>query len=411
MPPSEGERVTAVVVHTGEGVRDACSVWVWVGEEGEKKSISLEGGAHSVHCVRGGWPLVVVGVNGGLSAISPDLEVKVLLKAKTKAARVLSAGVIDRPLGAEARAVIIDEKGRAHVYTLEIEDRAELVADGVLSSTPLLAADVGADGTLTAIDNSNRVHSRSVRSIVDGTPGQPGIPLAHPCTPAAIISLPSSSRTLAALAVPTPTPSVALVAPSHDLPAVLATTTISTASTTSITHLAVLARHSDSHVVLGSVLSHPGAEGGRSAIHVSDVILPPGGVGLALLVGSAERTSSVFKVGSTTTSQPSAEKMLESVTAALNSGSPESIQRAEKVFTSWMEDEDKAVQSSGRRAIVSEPITRRALDAVFSAAKDNKGFASKIVQALVDRKAVNDNMWPDGVILGALVPASDWVSD
>ena len=406
--------MTAVAVQAGEGVKDGRTIWVWKGEDGEKKSVQLETPAHSVHCVRGGWPLIVVGANGGLVAVNSELEPKTLLKPKPKAARILAARVID---GLAPRAVLIDERGRAHIYSLEVNDsRADLVADGSVSSTPLLTADVGADGLLTAVDNANRVHSRTVKSIVEATPSTGSVHLAHPTTPAAIVSLPSSSRPLAALAVPHPSPSVALVVPSPELPAVLASTPISTAATNSITHLAVIARPSDDSVVVGTVLSHPGADGsGRSVIHVVDMALPVGGVGLALLVGSSERTASVFaKVGGASAPLPAADRMIESVCATLRSGTVDAVARAEKAFTSWVEDEDKSMQSIGRHATIPEPIARKAIDAVFSTAlKDGKKtgpYAAKIIQTLVDRKAVADGMWLEGVLLGALVPAADWVS-
>jgi hypothetical protein len=197
---------------------------------------------------------------------------------------------------------------------------------------------------------------------------------------------------------------------------VLASTPISTAATNTITHLAVIARPADGSVVLGTVLAHPSADGsGRSVIHVADVSLPVGGVGLALLVGSAERTAAVFaKVGGAAAAQPAAERMTEAVSAALGSGAVDAVARAEKSFASWLEDEDKAMQSSGRRATIPEGVARKLVEAVFSAAlQDGKRtgpYAGKVVQTLVDRKALNDAMYPGGVLLGALVPAADWVS-
>lgn len=400
---ASSSRVTAAVVDNGR------AVWVWSGEEGEKRSVSLETPAHSVHNVRGDWPLVVVGGDGSLSLLDSELKVTSLVQSR-KGARVHAAGVVDVPL----RVVVVDERGRAYVYTLDVTaPRAELLADAPLANTSVLAADVGSDGTLTAIDNANRVHTRTVKDIVDGTPTQPGLALAHPSTPAAIVSLPSSSRPLAALASPYPTPNVALVVPSHDLPAVLASTSVSSATDTKITHLAVLARPAPTHVILGTVLSHPGEEGGRSVIHVADMILPAGGVGLALLVGSAARTAQVFKAAAGTTAQPTADKMLEAVSAALRTTSPDAVPRAEKAFASWLDDEDKRA-SPAKRAAISESVVRRVLDAVFGAAltgdKKTGPYAAKIVQTLVDRKAVADSMWEGGVVLGALVPCADWRS-
>lgn len=386
------------------------AVWVWSGDEGEKRSVALESPAHSVHSVRGGWPLLVVGADGGLTTLDAELNPTPLVRAAPKGARgVHAAGVVDVPL----RAVVVDERGHAYVYSLDTTARkAELLADGPLASAPVLAANVGSDGTLTAIDNANRVHTRTVKDILEAAPPHPGLQLAHPTTPASIVSLPSSSRPLAILSTSHPTPSIALIVPSHDLPAVLASTPVSTATGNKITHVAVIARPSPTHAVIGTVLASTGAdESARAVIHVADVTLPAGGVGLALLVGSAARTADVFKTAAVSAPAPSANKMVDAVAAALRSATTPDA--AEKVFGSWLDEEDK-LAAPAKRAVIPEGVVRRLLDIVFSAAltvdKKTGPYAAKIVHTLVDRRAVSDAMWEGGVVLGALVPCADWVS-
>jgi hypothetical protein len=413
---SAPERVTAVGVHAGEGVKDGRAVWVWRGDEGSRAPVSLPFPVHSVHAVRGGWPLLAVGTNGALAAISSSLQTTSLLQPRPKAVRVLAAGVVDAHAALAPRAVIVDDRGRAYVYALEASS-VNAVAEGALAGPQLLAADVGPDGTISVIDATHRVHARTVASIVESatssTSAAPaGVLLTHAATPAAIISLPSASRPLAAIATAHPSPAVALALPSPDLPAVLASVPISTAASTAITHLSVLSRNeADNTLVLGTVLAHPdqAADGaGRSVIHLVDVALPAGGVGLSLLVGSAARTAAVFKVGGAV-HQNAGDRMVEAVAAALRASD---AARAEKAFATWLEGEDKA--AAGRQALIPESVGRKTLQAVFAAAltdgKKTGPYATKIVQTLVDRRAVTDSMWDGGVLLAGLVPAGDWVS-
>ncbi|KAL1413461.1 hypothetical protein Q8F55_001229 [Vanrija albida] len=423
-----GERVTAVGVHSGDGVRgEARALWVWCGDEGERKTVALETAVHSLHPTAGGWPLVAVGADGALALVSSDLTVSPLAR-KDKAARTLAAAVVGR------RVAVVDQRGRARVYTID-GDRAELALDvALVPEHGLLAADINDDGVITAIDTLNRVHSRRVADLESARAGD-GVPLAHPSTPAVALSLPVLSatpgRALAAIAVPSPSPTVALVVPSPELPAVLASTAISTAAATGITHLAVLARPGPTHIVLGMVLAHPdagSATAGRSVIHVSDIHLPPNGVGLSLLVGNAAKAGAVFSLPGASSLPQLAEKMVDAVTAALGDAD---VERAEKAFAAWLEAEDK---SHGPKAKPTEAVVRRLITAVFSTALPKKDkadkeveavpaaaapkgklkapgpYAGKIVSTLVDRRVVTDAMWPGGLILAGLVPAGDWRS-
>lgn len=429
----DGARVTAVGVHSGDGVSgEGRGLWLWRGDEGERKVVSLSTAVHSLHPTNRGWPLLAVGVDGDLSLVSPELKVSsIATRKEAKASRTLAAAVVGR------RVAVIDQRGRARVYTLGEGDRAELALDAGLTpdSVGLLAADVNDDGVITAIDTRNRVHSRRVADL-DAAGAADGVALAHPSTPAVALSLPqlaaTPSRSLAVVAVPSPSSSVALVAPSPELPAVLASTSVSTAANVGITHLAVLARPSATHIVLGAVLAHPDAgskTAGRSVIHLSDIHLPPNGVGLSLLVGNAAKAASVFNLPGSSSVSQTAEKMIGHVTAAL---AATDVERAEKAFATWIENEDK---QHGARSKPAEGVVRRLINAVFTAALPKKDkaekeketdaaaapaglkpklkaagpYAGKIITALVDRRVVTDSMWPGGVILAGLVPAGDWV--
>lgn len=404
----EGEpsRVTAVGIHSGEGVKgEGRGVWVWAGEEGEKRTIALEQPVQALHALNGGWPLLAVGAAASLHLISEDGSVQALQKPRGKA-RILASGVEGK------RAVLVDEHGRVYAFALDAgAPRAELSADVTLGKEPLslLAASVGG-GVLTAIDGNNRVHVRRVAELESGSGS---IPLAHPCTPAAIVSLGMAGRPLAALAVPHPSPSVALTSPLPDLPAVLATQAISS-GTTQITHLAVLS-HSAGQYALGTVLSHPGSDGsGRSVIHVLDVSVPEGGIGLSSLIGSADATAAVFAQRSAP--HGAVDKMLEGLRTSLAANTPE---KAEKGFQYWLDEEDKkaAAHAHGggkRQAVVPESVVRRVVTAVFDAALEAKGktkpYAGRIVAALAERRLLADDMYAGGLVLGALVPVGDWRS-
>lgn len=383
-------------MQTGEGVKsEGRALWVWRGDEGDKQSVALENSVHSIHGQT--WPLLLVGADGGLSLLSKELSVSSLVKGKGKA-RVLAAST------SSSRATLVDERGRVSVYNLDAEGgRADLSIEASLSKdTQLLAASVE-DGIITAIDNARRVHSRRIS---DMDTLSEGVELSHPSTPAAVISLPSKGRPLALLAVSYPGSGVALIAPSEESPAVLANTPVGSSEGAQVTHIAVIS--SSPNLVVGTVLKQPGANG-RSAIYIADVTIPESGVGLSLLLGSAARTADVFvSVEGPSVSQPT-ETMLDGVTSALQHGD---VERAERTFSTFLEDEDK--KTTGRRAVLAEPVVRRLLDTIFSHAlqdgKKSGPYASKIVNALIDRKAVHDNMRPDGIVLGALVPCTDWVS-
>lgn len=402
---AESSRTTAVGIHSGEGVKgEGRGVWVWSGEEGEKRAIALEQPVQSLHALNGGWPLLAVGAAASLHLINEDGSVKVLQKPRGKA-RILAAGVEGN------RVVLADEHGRVYAFSLDHDGgRAELAADVTLGKEPLslLAASVGG-GVLTAIDSNNRVH---VRKITDLEAGGGSIPLAHPCTPAAIVSLGMAGRPIAALAVPHPFPSVALVSPLPDLPAALATQAISS-GTTQITHLAVLSQAPGTYT-LGTVLSHPGSDGsGRSVIHVLDVSVPESGIGLSSLIGSAEATAEVFS--QRTQPHGAVDKMLEGLRTSLAANTPE---KAEKSFQYWLDEEDKkatahAHGSGKRQATIPESVVRRVVSAVFDAALETKGkskgpYAGRIISTLAERRLLSDDMYAGGLVLGALLPVGDW---
>lgn len=417
MPESESEegssRVTAVGIHSGEGVKgEGRGVWVWKGEEGEKRSIALEQPVQSLHALSGGWPLLAVGAAASLHLIQEDGSVQALQKPRGKA-RIIASGVEGN------RVVLIDEHGRVYAFSLDLgAGRAELSADVTLGREPLslLAASVGG-GVLTAIDSNNRVH---VRKVSDLETGSGSIPLAHPCTPAAIVSLGMAGRPLAALAVPHPSPSVALVSPLPDLPAVLATQAISS-GTTQITHLAVLAQAPGTYT-LGTVLAHPSADGGRCVIHVLDVSVPEAGIGLSSLIGSADATAAVF--AQRTAPHSAVDKMLDGLRTSLAANTPE---KAEKAFHYWLDEEDKKVPGHGKRhASVPETVVRKVVAVVFDAAlgvkekgdKSDAGktepkkargpYAGRIVATLAERRLLSDDMYAGGLVLGALLPVGDW---
>lgn len=388
--------MTVAGVHSGEGVKgEGRALWVWRGDDGDKRSVQLESKVHSIHGQK--WPLLVVSADGGLSLLDDDLALHSLAKGMGKAG-TLAAGF------SESRATLVDERGRVFVYKVDTEARrADLSIEAALTKDHQLLAASVQDDIISAIDNVHRMHSRRVSDLETLSEG---VALSHPTTPAAVVSLPSKGRPLALLAVSYPQTGVALAVPSEDTPSVLANVPIGTSEGAQVTHLALI---SDSpRLVLGAVLKQPGANG-RSAIYTADITVPQAGVGLSHLLGSAGQTSDVFTSADAPSVPHAIEHMLENVDKALKVGD---VDRAERAFSSFLDDEDK--RTSGRRAVLTEPVVRRLLDIVFShALQDGKKtgpYASKIVNTLVDRRAVHDNMYAGGIVVGALVPCTDWVS-
>ncbi|GMK59580.1 hypothetical protein CspeluHIS016_0801860 [Cutaneotrichosporon spelunceum] len=365
----EEKRVTAVGVTSQ---KDGDEIWMWVGEE-DKRSIS----ANAVGVHGDAWPLVVVGSAGALSLLDAELQLTPLISTGSKAGKVLSSALVG------SRAVVVDDRGKTFVYTLDVEAGSASLLTEASSAGGYLAASAGE--IVTVIDSNHRLHARKLSDILESADEVPGTALANPTTPLGVLSLPYD-RPVAALTTSHGGAGVTVVSASADLPAALATSHLSTGGS-QVTNLAVL---STSPLVLGAVQTHAGSNG-RSIIHTMDVALPPR-LGLAQLLGSATATADVFRLGHQASG--GADKLLEAVASALKVGD---AARAENTFASWLEDEEK--RAPGRRFVIPESVARRLVDLVLS----NKAYAGKIVHTLIDRRQLHEGL-REGGVTAALLP-------
>ncbi|BEI79966.1 hypothetical protein CcaverHIS002_0104950 [Cutaneotrichosporon cavernicola] len=325
----EEKRVTAVGVTSQ---KDGDAIWVWVGEE-DKRSVAAD--AIGIHGNE--WPLLVVGSTGALSLLDVELQLTSLKSAGSKDGKVLSSALVG------SRLVVVDDRGKAIVYALDVEAGSASLLSEASSASGYLAASAGE--IVTAIDSNNRLHARKLSEILESAEEAPGVALANPTTPPlGVLSLPYE-RPLAALTTSHGGAGVTIVSASADLPAALATSHLSTGGS-QVTNLAVL---STSPLVLGAVQTHAGVNG-RSIIHTMDVALPPR-LGLAQLLGSASATADVFRLAPQASG--GADKLLDAVSTALKAGD---AVRAESTFSTWLEDEEK--RAPGRRFVIPERAWR-----------------------------------------------------
>ena len=191
----------------------------------------------------------------------------------------------------------------------------------------------------------------------------------------------------------------------------------STTTNTSITHLALLGQGAPNVLVIGIVLHHGGEDGGRSVVYTCEVTVPEKGIGLNALLGSSSRTEEYLSIASTgssskqingTTETP-AEKAVGEILALLAKGDS-------KAASSRL---DKAL--ANQKEHLSEKEVKKLVQAIFSTALPALGkevvaeskrrgpYSPAMIESLLERRLVNDEMIKGGVVAAALLPLEDWV--
>ncbi|KAL7424115.1 hypothetical protein Q5752_001700 [Cryptotrichosporon argae] len=408
----ERERVTAVAVEYGEGVKRGAggrALWLWRGEEAaDKMVIELEAPCHSLQALEGAVPLVAV-TSAGLVLFDDELAPRAL--GYNTPGAVVAARVTADKAGA-VRAVLVCQDGNVHVIRVD-DDDVRVVGTGSVGRE-LVRADVSEDGTIVGIDSANRVHTTHTRDLsASASPA-----LALRAAAVAVLALPSPTHPLAL--IPSSS-SLSLVIPTASLPAVLTTTPLASAGT--VAHLALVASSpaAGTYTVAAVV-----ALDGRSVVYTADVAVPPAGVGLNLVLASRARSAQLFDLDADVGHPVDADgqgaaEMLAEIGAAL---SAKDARAAEDRFAAWLKKQDEATQAQAHtKAVLPEPTVRRVVALVFGAAVSTtaKGegdgderarvptgvYADKIVRALVDRRAVSDGMLDGGLVLAGLVPVRD----
>jgi hypothetical protein len=226
---------------------------------------------------------------------------------------------------------------------------------------------------------------------------------------AAPLSLPVPGRSISLFAVSDPEPTILLVASSAEAVAVLQALPLSSilpSTAAVITHLANVGSSAPGTFTIALTVTQ--TEGGRSGIYTTEVAVPEKGVGMNLLLGTQRATAQYF--GPERHHRPSTfDHLITGFAQTIPDGS------AMAAFEAWLQVAEK---SSPANVAYHLPETQAKviISAVFNAAlqKTEEGYrktgvyASDIVQLLLRKKWVNDEMYPSGVV-NALVQLEDWV--
>ncbi|KAK4686673.1 hypothetical protein P7C73_g3446, partial [Tremellales sp. Uapishka_1] len=442
------QRTTIVGIQKGEGVKKAEEgkmLWVWKGEEGgEKEVISVQHPLHSIHHLAStAFPILLVGSDSRFALLDASLqshpvEVPRAVSSAKKASN-LSAKIISSS-AATSKLVTIDSRGHVMVVKVDHGDesslKAEKVNDGWISSDgkerDLVFADISEEGTISAIDTNSSLLCLPLKSLASSEPA-PTLSMSHPSSTPNLLSLPSTSKPLVLLPSSHPLPTLLLSVPLATLPAILASSPVSSFSSTgTITHLSTLAQPTSSTFIVGIVMSHknPEGDGGRSVVYATEVSLPAQGVGLNMLLGTQEKTSiylSSKQNGEVAPQYPfgygeSGDNIIEALQSGLKAGN---VETTEDAWLRWLHDEDaKAVKLASKKsaqANLPEVFVKKILDTVFFAALPGASndddapsrkmtgiYAMRVVRSLMNRRIVSDSMWKGGVVAGGLLPCKDW---
>lgn len=334
----------------------------------------------------------------------------------------------------------------AQVILARLEFTAEGATARVVSERTLVqgerkialrSATVSSTGSISALDTSFRVYHTSVHTMSA---------LAAPTCPRfvdaslspASVSLPAAGRPVALTAINGASPALLLATLSPDLPAAFAETSLASLPTSGqISGLTVLGTPSPSTFTVGFVVSHasstPEDDTGRSVIYTCDVTLPSGGVGLKDLLGSGPSTARYFSfpktVNGAAPGDVRGQRFIAQLRSVLEDSSDHSkaVEQATKLWSErFATDAAKAGGKVAESSVLTPAFSKATLELVFGAAlgkpvaeSDAAGtavlattsgpYASTIVTDLLERGLVDDEMVSGGVILGALVPLSDWV--
>jgi hypothetical protein len=339
----------------------------------------------------------------------------------------------------------LEENGAYHVVELNLAGPKEISGNIVKSDTllaegqeTLVLGSISTEGYIVAVDNSQKLHSRSIKP----SPANDAVALLptalHPITAAPLV-LPSSGSPAVLLATSHPNPSIILATTTPSLTAVLSVTPIGTvvSPSASISSLSLLSHAPSGHFVVAATLTYTADEAagtagtGRSVVYTVEVNLPERGIGLNLLLGTQALTSTYFQTSSSAkASDQSTEELLQVIQQTLSASDGASAERAsevEKLYKAWFKDQEKrhnAINPKKRQSSAFPPETvKRLLKQIFDLALESstnaQGVESKkptgryargIVKDLITRKMVHDGMYEGGVITSALLPLADWVS-
>ncbi|ORY24961.1 hypothetical protein BCR39DRAFT_545369 [Naematelia encephala] len=425
------QRVTLVGVYGGEDVGD--SVWVWEGEEAEKKAIQLDVQLHSLHYLdRPYHPVLAVTTKGQLIVLTSDLKPLVLpiLKTKKTEFQIITAAVLKSQTDA-LRIVTVDIRGNVRSTLLSIDDEGARVAPGNVGSIlpnnghgrQLVSADISPEGVISAIDLKRHLVSAHVDKLDQALATNAPV-LVHPSESYSLASLPSTTKPVVVFSSPHPEPSIVLAVPSPSLPAVLAVGPISSLAGTGgiISHISVLDASTPNQFVVGVVLTHHGATGdsGRSIIHTCELSLPANGVGLNSLLGTQFATKTYLSFGhhsghrgSVSVSQKMRD-LLATATNAIGTERQAALSAAEQLWQDYLKQQDP-------KTSLSVETVKAIARAVFSAALrteevegdgDNDTvptgvYARSIVRNMLDRSLLKQDAVESGLI-NALLALEDW---
>ncbi|WVQ98874.1 hypothetical protein IAU59_006005 [Kwoniella sp. CBS 9459] len=425
----EKERVT--VVGVGK------ELWVWKGEEGDKEVISISTPIRALHhlpSTSATFPIIAISSSNDMYLLDGTFKFQTLPiqpRSGTSASRTSPAILASKVLSANATsfrlAVVSSEGGVAvHVVTLDGSVRSEIVVQGQIGvgGGKLGFAEISQDGLISFLDENNNLYTQDIASLGSATSLSP-LKLNHPSSTPSLLSLPiATGRPVVLLPTSHPTPSILLTVPLSSLPAVLSTTSVSSLTSTSsgsISHLAILA-NKGGVVSVGVVLSHLNADGqsGRSVIHTCEIVLPPKGVGMSMLLGTKDKTETYLShsaspiesssEGSKSRSTLEVEKKQDDFIAQLSSSLKKNDISA--ATQQW-------AQISVSETTVTEIFVKRILSTIFASALTEEGklkasspsgggYAAEIVRDLVKRGLVVDSMWKGGVVVDGLLPCGEW---
>ncbi|RXK40670.1 hypothetical protein M231_02127 [Tremella mesenterica] len=422
-------RITLVGVQTGENVAkdvEGNTLRAWRGEDGsEHLKIILSHSTHSLHHLAAPvCSVLVVGTQGEMTLLDDSFNTYSVVEGTYKrpsrhilAARVLSC------TSRSAKVVLVDSNGH-FVHMQVIYENLDIITTSVNSEDKLPlgdvsildCADISGEGVITGISKSS----------VPSLPDNKSYPtLIHPPSPTTILSIPPlSGRPLILLPSATPQLKLLLVTPSLALPAVVKDADLSTFFTSgSITSLSVISQVSGNIFVVGMVVLHHNSEGteGRSVLYTCELTLPAHGVGINTLLGSQARTKLYIRSTVETHQDLNGQEasLIQSLKRALSHGN---VADAENLWKEWIDKEDEKAGKISGKVNLREVFVEKLLHVFFEAAlpdsiesagemnaeaKTNR-YAGEIIQSLISRKGVNDDMWEGGLVMGALVPSNDW---
>ncbi|WRT67285.1 uncharacterized protein IL334_004252 [Kwoniella shivajii] len=395
----EKERITMIGVDK--------EIWAWKGDDGDKEVIHIGKSTKFLHFLQSSiYPVVAISTN---NIYLIDAEFKAQnLTIPFPSSDIVSSRILS-PKENSARLVIVDKEGKVAVYHLILEatPRLENVIQGKIGEGKLTFADISEDGSISALDESNRLYTREISSLSSAL-----IPLHlnHPSPTPVLLSLPTKGKPLILLPTLHPTPSILLAIPLSTIPAVLNTTSISTfISTGAITNISILSTK-NGIITVGVVLSHLNSDGesGRSVIYTTEVVIPAKGIGMGMLLGTKEQTETYLSPSTDSTVkshktevEKAQDEILQRITTALKKNDIPAVEKA------WNDYVVKADPSA-----LTEIFVKKIVNAVFSAAlKDGKlngPYPASIVKGLVERGLINDAMWKEGVVGAGLLPCGDW---